>query len=128
MIKTQFTLYMSNKPGELARITKAFTAAGINIEGISVAETTHVSLVQIIVSNARLARQVLRKAATPFSVQEVAILILPDEPGALAAVAGKLAKQRININYLYATTPPHRSGGECAVVISTDDLAEVEKI
>ncbi len=44
MIKTQFTLYLVNRPGELARATKAFATAQINIEGISVAERTDVSL------------------------------------------------------------------------------------
>ena len=62
MIKTQFTLYLTNRPGELARATRAFGAARINIEGISVAERTDVSFVQIIVSNAQTARQALKKA------------------------------------------------------------------
>ncbi len=54
MIKTQLTLYMTNRPGELARATKAFAAAEINIDGISVAEITDVGLVQLIVSDAGL--------------------------------------------------------------------------
>ncbi len=128
MIRTQFTLYMDNKPGELARMTKAFTAAEINISGISVAERTDVSLVQIIASNARLARQALKKAGIPFSVQKVAVLTLTDTPGALAAVASKLSEQQININYLYATTPPPGSGDKCSVVISADDLTRVEAL
>ena len=77
MIRTQFTLYMTNRPGELARATKAFAAAEINIDGISVAETTDVGLVQLIVSDAGLARQVLKKADISFSEQRVAILTLP---------------------------------------------------
>ena len=81
MIKTQFTLYLVNRPGELARATEAFATAQINIEGISVAERTDVSLVQVIVSNARRARQALKKAGIPASEQKVAILALANKPG-----------------------------------------------
>jgi len=128
MIRTQFTLYMINRPGELARATEAFAAAEINIDGISVAETSDVGLVQLIVSDAGLARQVLKKADISFSEQRVAILTLPNKPGALAAVASRLAEQNVNINYLYATTSPLGSADDCTMVISADDLEEVEAL
>ena len=128
MIKTQLTLCMKNKPGELARAIRRFTAAKVNIEGISVAETTDVSLVQVIVNNARAARQVLKKAGIPATEQKVSILVLANEPGELAKLASKLAKKKVNINYLYATTVPKRSGVECSVVISADDLRKVEAL
>ncbi len=120
MIRTQLTLYMTNRPGELARATKAFAAAEINIDGISVAETTDVGLVQLIVSDAGLACQVLKKAEIPFSEQRVAVLTLPNKPGALAAVASRLAEHDVNINYLYATTSPLGSGDDCTMVISAE--------
>ena len=110
MIKTQFTLYLVNQPGEFARATRAFTTARINIEGLSVAERTDVSLVQIIVSNAQAARQVLKKAGIPLLEQKVAVLSLPNKPGELGKVASDLAKKNVNINYLYATAPPSGSG------------------
>ncbi len=124
MIKTQFTLYLVNQPGEFARVTREFATARINIEGISVAERTDVSLVQIIVSNAQAARQALKKAGIPALEQKVAILTLANKPGELGKVASELARKKININYLYATAPP--SGTECSVVISSDDLKKVE--
>ncbi len=127
MIKTQFTLYLVNQPGELARATRAFATARINIEAISVAERTDVSLVQIIVSNAQAARQVLKKLGIPLLEQRVAVLSLPNKPGELGRVASDLAKKNVNINYLYATAPPSGSGTECSVVISADDLKKVER-
>ena len=128
MIKTQLTLCLKNKPGELARAMRTFTAARINIEGISVAETTDVGLVQIIVNNARAARQALKKARIPMTEQKVVVLVLPNKPGELAKLASKLTKNKVNINYLYATTPTSRSRVECSVVISADDLKKVEAL
>ena len=128
MIKTQLTLCLRNKPGELGRAIRRFTAARINIEGISVAETTDVGLVQLLVSNAAAARLVLKKAGIPVSEQKVVVLALANKPGELAKLVTKIAREKININYLYATTAPSRSGVGCSVVISADDLKRVEDL
>jgi hypothetical protein len=128
VIKTQMTLYLKNMPGELARATRAFTSAHINMEGISVAGTRDLSLVQIVVDNARAARRAMKKAGIPLTEQKVAVLSLDDTPGALAKVATKLARHRVNINYLYATSPVSGTCHECAVVISADDLRQVQAL
>ena len=103
MIRTQLTLFMKNEPGELARAVGEFATAKINIEGISVAERTDVSLVQLIVSNPGAARQLLKNAGTPVTEQKVAVLALANKPGALATVAANLSANKVNINYLYTT-------------------------
>lgn len=128
MIKTQFTLYMKNRPGELARVTRAFAQEKINLEGISVAESTDVSLVQVIVSSARAARKVLKKVGIPLSEQKVVVLTMPNTPGALARIVDKLAKEKININYLYATASPGGPETDGSVVISAMDLSRLEKL
>lgn len=128
MIKTQFTLYMRNEPGELARAIRGFAAEKVNIEGISVAQTTDLSLVQLVAGNARAARRLFKKSRTAVTEQKVAVLPLDNRPGALAAVAARLARKEININYLYATAPPSGAGDKSHVVISSDDLAKVETL
>lgn len=127
MIKTQLTLYLKNRPGELARATRALTAAGTSVEGISVAGTTDIGLVQIIVSNAAIARQALKEAGIPITEQKVAVLTVANISGGLSKLARSLAKRKININYLYATASGSMSSTECSVVISTDDLRALER-
>jgi hypothetical protein len=127
MIKTQLTLYLKNRPGELARATRALTAAGTSIEGISVAGTTDIGLVQIIVSNAAVARQALKEVGIPVTEQKVAVLTVANMSGGLSKLARSLASKKININYLYATACSSKSGTECSVVISTDDLRALER-
>lgn len=125
MIKTQFTLYLKNRPGELARTIRGFAAGKVNIEGISVARTTDLSLVQLVVSNSQAARRLLKKSKTAMTEQKVAVLPLGNHPGALAAVASRLAREKVNINYLYGTAPPAGSGDQNQLVVSSDDLAKV---
>jgi len=128
MIKSQLTLYLKNRPGELARATDAITSAKVNIEALSIAATADVGLVQIIASNAAAVRRALNKARIPFTEQKVAVLRLKDRPGELGKMARQLAKKMVNINCVYATAPPPGARGECSVVINADDLQQVEAL
>lgn len=127
MIKRQFTLYMDNKPGALAKVARMLGDAKINIEGISIAVTGDVGLIQLVVSNAVLATRILKKSQIPYTVQQVSVVVLPNQPGALAAMAEKLAARKINLNYLYATTGEGR-GCKSTVVVSGDNMKQIEKL
>lgn len=127
MIKKQFTLYLENKPGVLAAVTKKLATAGVNIEGLSVSESTDVGLVQIVVSNVAATKKVLNAGKVPFSIQDISLITLPNRPGSLCELVTMLAKQQVNINYVYATTCDCSEECACHVVISAPNLAKVEK-
>jgi len=126
MIKKQFTLYLENKPGALARVTRQLGRARVNIDGISVAESTDVSLVQIVASNAAATRRILKQLAISFTVQDVSLLPLENVPGALCSVVSELARSKVNINYVYATGSAGKGASMDYVVISAPDLEQVE--
>jgi hypothetical protein len=128
MIKKQFTLYLENRPGELARVTKLLAAEKINIDGISLSASTDVGLVQLVASNSTTASKVLKKAGIPFTVQDIALLSLKNEHGALAKVVSKLTHAGLNINYVYATGCDCKAGCDCHVVISAPNLKKVERV
>lgn len=123
MLKKQFTLYLENKPGELARITRILAREKVNIEGISAYTSADVGLVQIVVSNAARTRTVLRRAVVAFTVQDVVVVALPNAPGSLAEVTARIAESGANINYLYATSCSCERSCRCFAVISAPGLA-----
>jgi hypothetical protein len=127
MIRKQFTLYLENRPGMLARITRMLAAKQVNIDGISVSASTDIGLVQIVVDNANAARRVLKAAKVPFVVQDVALLPMKNEPGALADLVTKVARRGININYVYATGCDCSKACNCYAIISAPDLKKVEQ-
>jgi len=128
MIKKQFTLYLENKPGRLAKLTRMLAGEQVNIEGISVSESTDVGLVQIVPSNAAKTKNTLRKIGVAYTVQDIALLPLKNEPGALSKVVTRLGKRGININYVYATACSCKAAGcECLAIISAPDLKAVEE-
>jgi len=125
MIKKQFTMYIENRPGILATIARQLAEEKVNIEGISVAESTYTALVQLIVSNSEKAEAVLKKADIPNTSQEVCVVELDHEAGSLAEMTAKLAEAEVNINFIYATAAKDQD--KCCVVISAADLEKAEK-
>lgn len=127
MIKKQFTLYLENKPGTLAKVTQQLGNEKINIEAISVAASSDMSLVQLLPSNAAKTRRIMKKIGISFTVQSVSLLPLVNVPGALCKVVSALAKSNVNINYVYATGNVHSKGSMDYIVISAPDLDKLEK-
>jgi len=125
MIKKQFTLYIENRPGNLARITRRLAQSNINIEGISLASSADVGLVQVVVSNAAQTRRLLRELDVAFTVQDVALLSLRNEPGALSRIVSRLARHKVNVNYVYATACSTSGDARCYCIISAPDLDKV---
>jgi len=128
MIKKQFTLYLENKPGALARVTNLLAEAKINIEGISVSSSVDIGLVQIVVSNAVRTRQILTRKKIAFVTQDVVLVQLANQPGALARVVSKIAKLGININYVYATACTGGENCRSVAIISAPNLRKVDDI
>jgi len=110
----------------MASVTGILAKANVNIEGISVAESTDTALVQIIVDNEKAAKKALDGAKLSYTAQNVSVIVLPHRAGALAGLATLLAKARISINYIYATAADDDK--QCCLVISSSDLDKVEKI
>ena len=128
MIQTQFTLYLPNRPGVLALVTRKLAAAKVNIEGVSAATSADIGLVQIVVDNAAAAARVLKQSKISVTTQKVAVLPMRNRPGELARITSKLAAGGVNINYVYGTTCRGDSGCECGMVVSAPDLKKVERI
>lgn len=126
MIQTQFTLYLENRPGALAEAARVLSNAKINIEGLSAATSADVGLVQVVSDNKNAAAKLLREAGIPFTEQQVAVVRIANQPGALAELADRFAAAGVNINYIYGTA----CSRECDtfLVISAEDLDRLEAI
>jgi len=124
MIRKQFTLYLENRAGALAAVTSKLAKAGINLEGISAYTSADVGLIQIVASNAAKTRKVLTDSGVPFTVQEVALLTIPNRVGSLSELASAMGNAGVNINYVYATgcSCGTNCNCECNVIVSAPDL------
>jgi hypothetical protein len=98
----QISVFLENKHGRLAEVTETLSANKINIRALSIADTTDFGILRLIVDQPQRAYSILKEANFVVSITEVIAVSMPDESGALARVLAALAKEKINIEYLYA--------------------------
>ena len=119
-IETQLAIFMDNRPGMLARTCQALAAAKINILAVSILDTVDHAIVRMVVDKAKDAEQVLAKLHAMIQCHDVVFMDVPNEVGALAGIAQRLAEAGINLEYAYCTASAANPAG--AIVLRTNDL------
>jgi len=118
--RTQISIAMRNEVGALCRLCGLLARAQVNILGIVIEDSADEGFVRLIVDEPKKAAKTLDAARTPCHLQEIYLLELENEPGALQRVSAKLAGAGINIHYAYGTADLHGRGG--ALVLRLSDL------
>lgn len=110
-ITKQLALFLENRPGMLARVCDALSAANINIYAISTSDTVDHAVVRMVVSDPDKALYVFEQHGSLVVQDEVIMITGDNKPGSLAKLARKLADAKINIEYTYCATPPDAKKG-----------------
>ena len=120
----QISVFLENKSGRLAEVTRIIADAGINLGALSIAETSDFGILRTICDQPDKAAQVLRAAG--FSVGETQVLAVqvPHRPAGLADVVQLMKPLNINIEYLYAFAG--HSTGEAVVVLRLENGRDQE--
>lgn len=110
-IVKQLALFLSNKPGTLAEVCEEMAKAEINIHALTISDTVDHSVVRMVVSDTNRALMLLGHHGVLVVENEVLMIENSNKPGALADIARRLSKAKINIEYAYlATSPGSRKG------------------
>ena len=115
---TRIVVMAKNEVGVIADITAVLANAGINLESINTAASSEQEAVILTTDNSDHALYVLNQAGYKAVGDEVLVLRLNDEPGALAGVADKLKQAGINIQSMHIL---NRSAGHAMIALTTDD-------
>src|SRR5512133_2721055 len=100
----QFSVFLVNKPGVLAQVTRALADQKINIVALTLVDSQEHGVLRVVSADPTRAREVLTKLNLPMTETEVLSVDLSNRPGALADIAGDLGSAHININYAYVTS------------------------
>ena len=111
----QFTT--PNKVGVLACITDAFKTAKINIQDIWAYVDGSKAYFGIITNKNAAAKRVLKKCGMRVKEKDLLVLNLQNKVGVLARISRRLAKGKVNITCLSATT----SGKRASVLVNTNN-------
>ncbi|UFS69957.1 ACT domain-containing protein [Geomonas sp. RF6] len=98
----QISVFIENKFGRLAEVTRTLGDAGVNIRTLSLADTSDFGILRLIVNDTERAKTVLKEKGFTVSKTEVVAVEIPDRPGGLADVLQALDADGINVEYMYA--------------------------
>ena len=97
----QFTLCVPNKPGTGAKVLGALGKT--NLMAVSVVDSVDGCTIRLVAGNANQAASLLSKSRICYTTQDVLVVDLPNLPGALKKICGKLARAKVNIEYMYGS-------------------------
>jgi len=115
------TIYLDDRPGELARLGEVLGQAGVNIEGFcAVTSGGGRGEIHVLIDDATDAFTALAAADIEVvSEQEVAVVPVDDQPGALGDASRRLGNAGVNVTLAYLAT-------ETRLVFAADDLAQAQ--
>ncbi len=119
---TQFSIFLVNKPGVLAQVCQQLADKKINVVGMSMMDSTEHGVLRLVAEDPKKARRAIAGMGVPSTETDVLLTKLPNQPGALADVVGRLAQAHINVNYAYCTT-----GAANGKTIGIFKIADVKK-
>lgn len=115
----QISVFLENKPGGIAEVTRIIKDANINIRTLSLADTTDFGILRLIVNDVDKTSRVLRDNGFRVSRTTVIAVEVPDRPGGLHSILEVLTRENINVEYLYAFV--EKSGENAVIIFRFDD-------
>jgi len=118
-----FIVDLTNKPGELAKVTEAIATKGINLTGFSGATCGDSGTLVLVSNDETGTRQALSAAGYRAREVELVQASIADRPGGIAEAARQLANAGVNIE---AAFPTGMSGGNVTIAFATDNPSKAK--
>ena len=126
MSVSQISVFLENRPGELAEITGLLAAQNIDLRALNIAETTDYGVIRLITNCNDEAARSLNEAGFILFRNEVTAVAVPDQPGGLNRVLKLLAAAGIDIAYMYSIFS--ESKGKAFMIRKLSDSARAEAL
>jgi len=121
----QISVSLENVPGKLSEVSEYLGENGINIIGLSVADTADISAVRFVANDPEKAANVLRSHGYSIKITDVLAVETPNHPGGLNAILKPLREVSINVNYLYTCLG---TGEKTVLIVGVDKMDEAKQI
>ena len=119
MLVKQISVFLENKSGRLAEVTRTLKDQQIDIRALYIADTTEYGILRMIVDQPDQAQAVLSKAGFTVSSTNVIAIAIADRPGTLDDALETLSSGSISVDYLYAFVG--RSSNDAIVIIRVEN-------
>ncbi len=115
----QLTVYIDNRKGTLSALATFLGKHGVNIYGLTLADTEGHGYARLIVDDTEKARQLVEDSGELVAARDVLLIQVANEPGELARMLAALAAHNLNIEYGYSSGGP---GNEKGLVLVPSDV------
>ncbi len=122
----QISVFLENKAGRLAEVTRILGEGGINIRALSLADTSDFGILRLIVNDNEKAKKILKENGFTVGKTNVVAIEVEDRPGGLAKILDTLYRAGINVEYMYAFV--QQSGENAVIIFRFDNLDEAIKV
>lgn len=117
----QLSIFLENRAGRLAEVTRLLSEAGVNIRALSLADTSDFGILRLIVSDFDTAKAKLKENGFTVGRTSVVAVEVSDQPGGLHNILTMLQDAGINVEYMYAFV---QQSGDSAVLILRFDRTD----
>lgn len=117
-------VFVENKPGQTARITRLLAEAGVNLRWFTIANSGSFGVMRFLVDQRDTAIRALKEEGVMVSPVEVIAVEVPDKPGSLQAVADLLGRNNINLD----NSSGFVAGNRAILIIEVHELAQARTI
>ena len=107
----QLSVFLENKPGTLAKVCDELARQKINIYALTISDSVDHAVVRMVVSDTAKTLALFEERGVLVVECKVLMIENSNHPGALAKIAARLAKAKINIEYAYLATSPTAKTG-----------------
>ncbi|MEP6686213.1 MAG: ACT domain-containing protein [Verrucomicrobiota bacterium] len=121
----QLAIFLSNRPGALARVCEELAKAQINIHALTISDTVDHAVIRMVVSDSPRALMLLGEGGLMAVENDVLMVEGANEPGMLAAIADRLAQASVNIEYAYLATAPNTEKG--LLILRPSDVEKAQR-
>ncbi len=122
----QISIFLENKKGRLAEVTRLLAARRINIRALSLADTADFGILRIIVNDPDACLAVLKQNSIIAQVTEVLAVEMEDKPGGLERVLAVLDAAGLNVEYMYAYV--EKTKDNAIVICKIDDRERAARV
>ena len=123
----QISVFLENRAGQLAEITRDLADHNVDLRALSIAETADYGILRLIVDDTAQASAVLQDHEYVYSMTPVIVVGVDDAVGGLAPVLGILAEAQIDVEYMYSLFT-HQEGKAYMVFRTSDEKKFVEQL
>jgi hypothetical protein len=119
-IEKQFSVFLINHPGILARVTNSLAENGVNVLALSLSDSGEHGVLRLVCQNVEKARECLTATHDRWTETDVLVMPIENTLGAFATLAKKLTEAGIDITYAFFSAA--ENGKATTAVFKIKDL------